>query len=90
MSDMGEERDFDPSQWKIGAMYHVPWSPNPHRLEAIKPQHCQLHGEFIGYQLYLRKRRNSMVRPWGSTSVVAPSGEIILIKPATSTPRRPA
>lgn len=61
----------------VGAFYRVPWSPNPHRLEEIRPQHCQLHGEYIGEQLYLRKRRNSEVRPWGSVSVASPKQEIV-------------
>lgn len=54
----------------IGRMFHVPWSPNPHRLEWIRPRHCQLHGEFIGYEAGLRKKRNSEKRPWGSIAVV--------------------
>lgn len=56
--------------FKVGQWFSVPWSPNPHRLEEIRPQHCQLHGDFIGYQLALRKRRNSEVRLWGSLHIV--------------------
>lgn len=54
----------------IGEMYSVPWSPNPHRLEEIRPRHCQLHGEYIGEEAVFRKRRNSETRPWGGRSVV--------------------
>ena len=61
---MSEEFPY-PAQFKIGAMYRVPWSPNPHRLERIEKQHCQLHGEHIGWRLGLRKRRNSEKRQWG-------------------------
>lgn len=50
----------------IGKMYHVPWSPNPHRLVKIKPRHCSLHGEFLWMEAGLIKRRNSEKRPWGS------------------------
>lgn len=60
-----------PDGFEIGAMYRVPWSPNPHRLEEIRPQHCQLHGEHIGWTLLLRKRRNSETRPWGSCSAAS-------------------
>jgi len=62
----------DLTRFKIGAMYRVPWSPNPHRLEAIKPQYCQMHGELIGTNLHFRKRRNSETRPWGSIAVSNP------------------
>ena len=55
----------------IGRMFLVPWSPNPHRLEWIRPRYCQLHGEYIGQEAGFRKRRNSETRPWGSISVVA-------------------
>jgi hypothetical protein len=51
---------------QIGQMFHVPWSPNPHRLEFVRPCYCQLHGEFIGMEAGLVKRRNSELRPWGS------------------------
>ena len=55
----------------IGKMFHVPWSPNLHRLEFISPRYCQLHGEFIGMEAGFIKRRNSEKRPWGcSISVV--------------------
>lgn len=64
--------DAETARFVIGEMYRVPWSPNPHKLEAIKPQHCQLHGDFIGYHLHLRKKRNSTVRPWGCVSVANP------------------
>lgn len=58
--------------YRVGDWFTVPWSPNPHRLEVIRPQHCQLHGDFIGYQIGLRKRRNSEVRQWGcSLSMVS-------------------
>ncbi|MGI4744927.1 MAG: hypothetical protein ACRYGI_11530 [Janthinobacterium lividum] len=60
-----------PEGFEIGAMYRVPWSPNPHRLEAINPQYCQLHGEHIGWTLQLRKRRMSERQPWGSISNAA-------------------
>ena len=55
----------------IGAMYRVPWSANPHRLEFIRPRHCQLHGEYIGDEAGFRKKRNSTVRPWGCVNVVS-------------------
>jgi hypothetical protein len=74
-----DEQVFDHSALTIGGMYRVPWSPNPHRLEEIRKRHCQLHGEFIGWSLCLRKRRNSETRPWGSVSVASASPEIILI-----------
>lgn len=65
------------SVYKLGQMYRVPWSPNPHRLEAIEPHYCQLHGEFIGHDLHLIKRRNSEKKPWGSCIYIArPSEEI--------------
>lgn len=55
----------------VGKMFSVPWSPNPHRLEWVRPKHCQMHGEFIGMEAGYIKRRNSEARPWGgSISVV--------------------
>ena len=59
------------SDAQIGELFTVPWSPNPHRLEFVRRQHCQLHGEFIGMEVGLRKRRNSESRPWGSISVTS-------------------
>jgi hypothetical protein len=55
----------------VGQMFHVPWSPNPHRLEAVRLKHCQLHGEFIGLEACFRKKRNSTVRPWGSLYIIS-------------------
>jgi hypothetical protein len=78
-----ESEGMNMARFKIGALYRVPWSPNPHRLEAIKPQHCSLHGEYIGMQLHLRKRRNSETRPWGSLCVASP---IDTIQPLESFP----
>ena len=67
---------------QIGQLFTVPWSPNPHRLEFIRPRHCQLHGEFIGMEAGLRKRRESETRPWGSISVVdAGRRDIIAYRP---------
>ena len=59
------------TQADVGKMYRVPWSPNPHKLEFVRTRHCQMHGEFIGMEIGLRKRRNSETRPWGSVAVVA-------------------
>lgn len=56
---------------QIGELFTVPWSPNPHRLEFVRPRNCQLHGVVIGMEAGLRKRRNSETRPWGSISVVS-------------------
>jgi hypothetical protein len=50
----------------IGKLYRVPWSPNPHRLEELRPRHCQMHGEYLWVEAVFRKRRNSEIRPWGS------------------------
>lgn len=57
----------------IGDMYYVPWSPNPHRLDFIRPRYCQMHGELLGLEAGFIKKRNSQTRPWGSTSVVMAS-----------------
>lgn len=56
----------------IGKMFSVPWSPNPHRLEFVRPRHCSLHGEFIGMEAGFLKRRNSEKRPWGNCICVGP------------------
>lgn len=80
---------FDSSRWMIGAMYKVPWSPRPHRLEEIRKRHCQLHGDFIGYELCLRKQRNSEVRPWGSVSCASPDQDIRLISDSDAALRSP-
>lgn len=73
---MSGNSPLDQERWVIGQMYRVPWSPNPHRLEGVRQQHCQLHGEPIGWTLELRKRRNSEVRPWGSISCASPEQDI--------------
>jgi hypothetical protein len=54
------------SEADVGQMFSVPWSPNPHKLEWIRPRYCSLHGEFIGMEAGFLKRRNSEIRPWGS------------------------
>lgn len=67
----GVEKPAPVTEADIGKMFSVPWSPNPHRLEFVRPKHCSLHGEFIGMEAGYLKRRNSEVRPWGgSISVV--------------------
>jgi len=71
----------------IGAMFHVPWSPNLHRLEFVRRKHCQLHGEYIGMEAGLRKRRNSEARPWGSISVVDADNPAIIRDTTTGAPK---
>lgn len=56
--------------WVIGALYRLAWSEAIYRLEEIKPKHCQLHGEYLGVQLVLRRKRNSTSRPWGHSIVL--------------------
>lgn len=57
--------EINKSKWKIGKLYSVPWSPNPHKLVSIEAAHCQMHGDFIGYEVGFIKKRNSEKRPWG-------------------------
>lgn len=65
------------TEWEIGAMYEVPWSPNPHRLGRIEKQYCQLHGDETGrLLLYLRKKKyNEDPNSWGSVSVAGSDNE---------------
>jgi len=61
------------SNWKIGAMYKVPWSPNGHRLEKIIQEHCSLHGDITGkLLLHLRKKKNNgNPESWGAIFVTS-------------------
>ncbi len=78
LADRCEASDGPIIEADIGKMFHVPWSPNLHRLEFIRRKHCQLHGEFIGMECGFRKRRNSEVRPWGNISIADPNNPAIL------------
>lgn len=84
---VGEPRRL--TEADIGKMFHVPWSPNPHRLEEIRPRYYQLHGEFIWFEACLRKKRNSKTRPWGSISATrADNPEIIPWEQALASQQR--
>jgi len=47
-----------PTDLIVGEMYVVPWSTLPHKFEGYERRHCQMHGDFVGWNALFRKRPN--------------------------------